>query len=499
MSTPLVFDPEARAAIIARGVQPPPFARLVPQVPNTSCLFYAVTCSELVLAMIDGAATMPASSNTLQTQPLVVAPAPAKPVNVEQGPNVNESQRNDDPLLNYIVTVSCLMTETTAARTRGRPPTTKKTQSTRMSKDIRVDTMGRFEIFNAALALHELNDQFKASKDHCPGFKMWFTGINGGKNTAPTISDDKDLALLVGQLAASKKKPDEITVFILFDVDDLDAYRVRKRVPRLGDMDINTVLHGDFVLKLKAQHKCEEHRGEHGEPGYCYVWPNGQHLGLNHRRLTMWAAAMAAGEATRHAPPNVPEFDGPQGSGTVTVKQRGRVTAVPAPAPAPVPSTSASDATSVLIAAMVPLLTSLTQSVVDQSTKASTATPDTPKVPNPPADPPANPPPPPVPTAAATQAHNGSCLGLPYVFSHNHTQDCVIAFKAESGIDVTEKLGALEHRDLTTDLLLEVPYDHLGGLLGLTEGKAIKFQIFCRHWVHNFKANILAEWEREDC
>ncbi|QRV78748.1 hypothetical protein RhiJN_12360 [Ceratobasidium sp. AG-Ba] len=484
MSTPpFQFPPPA--VVIARGVQPPPFAR--------SSQSYQSPTTMPVLPD-SASASQPAGSTQAE-----VALACSESLSVaEEGVSASGS------LPNYMVMVSCLATEVTAARTRGRPPVSKKTQLSRMSKDIYVDKLSRCELFNAVLALHELDDKYVAMKDRTPPFKMWFTGSSGGKASAPTILSDKDRDLVVSQLAASKKKPEEITVFISFDVDDLDAYRVRKRtrdddmagpigtkVPRLGDMDPTTMLHGDFILMLKAQHKCEEHCGEHGEPGHCYVWPNGQHLGLNNRRLAMWSAAMAAGEATRHAPPNVPEFDGPQGSGIVTVKHRGRVTAAP---PVPPSSISASDATSVLIAAMVPLLTSLTQSVFQKSTTSPTVT-TTSDAPAPPPNPPSGPPS--TSTSPPVHNHDGPCLDIPFMFSHDHTCDCIAGFKAESGIDLSEKLDGLKHRELTPDLLLEVPHDHLSRLFGISEGKTIMFQIYCRRWVHNFKAALLAEWEAE--
>lgn len=59
-------------------------------------------------------------------------------------------------------------------------------------------------------------------------------------------------------------------------------------------MDTVSQLHGDIILKLKDTHPCEKHRGEHGEPGYCYIAPDGSHVGLNNRRFAIWAAAMVS-------------------------------------------------------------------------------------------------------------------------------------------------------------------------------------------------------------
>lgn len=55
-------------------------------------------------------------------------------------------------------------------------------------------------------------------------------------------------------------------------------------------------LHGSIILQLKAKWTCEKHGGEHGEHGYCYVSPTGEHVGLNNRKLKIWAAAIVGGK-----------------------------------------------------------------------------------------------------------------------------------------------------------------------------------------------------------
>jgi len=44
-----------------------------------------------------------------------------------------------------------------------------------------------------------------------------------------------------------------------------------------------TQLHGRFILELKKKLPCQQHHGEHREPGFCYVNP---------LHLKTWAAAM---------------------------------------------------------------------------------------------------------------------------------------------------------------------------------------------------------------
>jgi len=47
-------------------------------------------------------------------------------------------------------------------------------------------------------------------------------------------------------------------------------------------------------MQLKQKWSCEKHLGEHGEPGYCYIAATGEHLGLNSRKLKLWAAAIVS-------------------------------------------------------------------------------------------------------------------------------------------------------------------------------------------------------------
>lgn len=415
---------------------------------------------------------------------LAVPPAPNSASDV-----VVVDQPHPDLVTGYLVSVIHIWTQP-AAPSRGRPSAPKKAQVVKSDR-MQLDTMSRYELAMACLSLHNLEDEYRASKVFGFSFKMWWTGSSGGKSAAATIETDAEYELLRAQLLASKRNAKDITVFVSFDTDEMDAFRrlpkrtvainpiesavgLGTKVPRLANMDTVSQLHGDIILKLKDTHPCEKHRGEHGEPGYCYIAPDGSHVGLNNRRFAIWAAAMAAGDATRFVPPNVAEFDGPQGLGTAVSKPRGRGPAQRAPSTATTPSTS-SDATAMLMAAMVPLLVSLTRSV----------------------GPPAGPAPPVSPPSIAVNipdvATDANALepGEPgiasgFLFLPSHTLDCLLAFKDETGINILEKAAALDHRDLTPDIIPEVPHDHLAGVLGVSEGKTLKFQLFCRRWAREF-------------
>lgn len=96
----------------------------------------------------------------------------------------------------------------------------------------------------------------------------------------------------------------------------------------MGLFNEDAQLHGAIILQLKQKYPCAQHQGENGDTGHCYIGPNGEHTGLNSRRLKIWASAIvrvysplfitpkvnlcmqAAADATKHEPPNSVEFDG---------------------------------------------------------------------------------------------------------------------------------------------------------------------------------------------
>ncbi|EUC63107.1 hypothetical protein RSOL_479280, partial [Rhizoctonia solani AG-3 Rhs1AP] len=410
-----------------------------------------------------------------------------------------EEQLHDDTAIGYLVSVFHHYSEPPppAPPGRGRPPGPKKDHVVKSDR-MRLDTMTRYEVATACLSVHNLEDEYRASKVLGFKFKMWWTGSSGGKSGASTIETDADYEIARDQLLASKRSSKDMVVFISFDTDQMDAFRrVHKRpgpsdlvdatvdlrgsgvgtkVPRLAEMDAPSQLHSEQILKLKETHQCEEHRGEHGEPGFCYVAPNGAHIGLNMRRFAIWGAAIAAGDATRHVPPNVPEFDGPHGLGPTTTRPRGRGSATQA-APVAAPPTSPSNPSSIFIAALLPLILSLTQSAIPRPLA-------------------------PVPAPVASILDNTSStieplselpepgIATSFPFLPTHTMECILAFKDEVGVDIIDKLGVLDHRDLTPNIIHEVPHEHLAGILGLSEGKAIKFQMFCRWWTREFSQKL---------
>jgi hypothetical protein len=66
------------------------------------------------------------------------------------------------------------------------------------------------------------------------------------------------------------------------------------QVPRIEEFREEKQLHGRIIIQLKKRWPCTQHQGEHGEPGYCYITPSAEHVGLNNCKLKIWAAAIVS-------------------------------------------------------------------------------------------------------------------------------------------------------------------------------------------------------------
>ncbi|KAI0311169.1 hypothetical protein OF83DRAFT_780154 [Amylostereum chailletii] len=159
------------------------------------------------------------------------------------------------------------------------------------------------------------------------------------KGDAASIESDEDWSAVRDPLL--RKRPRDI--YIEFDLDSMEVFRIRKRpidavlqdendgnsalsteIPKVDSCSEEVQRHAKIILDLKARHKCDEHRGEHGEAGCCYKAPDGSHLGLNRRRLKRWASAIDSLETTPKYPPNTEEFDGVRDGRLQAAKPRGR-------------------------------------------------------------------------------------------------------------------------------------------------------------------------------
>ncbi|KAJ2922274.1 hypothetical protein H1R20_g14825, partial [Candolleomyces eurysporus] len=177
---------------------------------------------------------------------------------------------------------------------------------------------------------HSLSHAFSPGTVSGPAFKFYWTGSSRGKTNAASILTNEDFNINKAALFRKKQKPE---VSMEFSATELEAFRIQEpavqaianapasldknqelaygtHVPQVLSFNTSLQMHGLYILELKKKWVCQQHLGEHGKVGHCYLSSDRKHIQLNLYRLQAWAAAWAAGDATKHEPPNVEAFDG---------------------------------------------------------------------------------------------------------------------------------------------------------------------------------------------
>ncbi|THU80350.1 hypothetical protein K435DRAFT_580173, partial [Dendrothele bispora CBS 962.96] len=338
-----------------------------------------------------------------------------------------------------------------------------------------LEDITRSEAIVAALEAHNEHENFNPGPNHGPPFKMYWTGLT--RSHALTIEYDNDFSTAI--TALKNRRGRHTTVSIEFELDGMEPYKIRKRVtsadndidgslelsigtkvPRLNIYSEDDRLNGRFVLQLQTLWKCAEHPGEHGQAGWCYRDATGQHLGLNIRKLNIWAAAMAAGECTKRHPPNSIEFDGLWDGRLTSVKPRGRNgphTGTSGPSEPP------SDIHSLLMAA--------TLNVLQNSVSGNQVTPPqhSNQVPEPK-----------TPSRNRTGIPSSPVSPIPTSSGelHNFLRD----LHNTKGIDFTSFESLFEANEYTPDILHLVPVSTLRELTHAPEGRVLKMVDFAKVW-----------------
>ncbi|KAH7903026.1 hypothetical protein BJ138DRAFT_1198541, partial [Hygrophoropsis aurantiaca] len=356
---------------------------------------------------------------------------------------------------------------------RGNRMMAKKAKSKLTKSDhIVLEGISRTKFIESILTIHDLADKYRPGSNLGPEFKMWWSGSSGGKAGASTIENDHDFDVALA--AILKRKKDMCHVSVEFDLDTMDGFRIRSKrgfpqdddtsqandeelsygtkVPRKDLFTEEVQLHSKYILQLKSKWPCQKHQGEHGEPGYCYVSPTGEHLGLNNRKLKIWAAAIAAADATKHQPPNTVDFDGIRDGRLSSIKPRGRT------GPTSTSSTSSSDSTALLMAAILPFITS---NLASRSPLASPSV---------------------EPSTPTHQRHLSVTPQSPLPEPGSEIRTCLRDFLKAKDIDLTNAEQSLKALELTPDIIADVPVGHLCEVMAAVEGRVRKFQVFCKVW-----------------
>jgi len=254
------------------------------------------------------------------------------------------------------------------------------------------------------------------------------------------------------------------------------------QVPQLENFSDSAQLHGRFILELKKRWPCQMHQGEHGELGYCYVAPSGGHTRLNTLRMKAWAAAIvsfgiylflnilsdvdfqAAGDATKHEPPNVNSFDGARDGRLCGPKACGRT----GPHSVQVASASGANDTNNAMATLFTALLPLFGNLSRKRTREHSSSPEsTPK------------------RARKTVIPTPS--PLPELGLELHA--CLQKFaELEGGIDLTAFETQLRKEDYTPDIIPFVDDGELRKITGATAGAIIRLKKFCKEWYSRYEA-----------
>ncbi|KAJ2929663.1 hypothetical protein H1R20_g7411, partial [Candolleomyces eurysporus] len=389
----------------------------------------------------------------------IVNPSPPPPTAVAPPSSAAAAATEDE----YRVTVTMRWTmvedQGPLSRASAKVPAPKKMQENKFAV-VNLRVIERDDFILAFLRAHDQHEKYRVGTSG-PPFKLWWTGC-GAKTNAVTIDNDEEFQS--STTAILQRRGKNTTIVVDFDVDQWVPFRVRKRtleddnegeeittgtkVPRLADFSEDEILHGRFIVLLKKRWPCETHLGEHGETGYCYVDPAGQHFGLNMRRLKCWAAAIAAGDASAKEPPNSIEFDGPRDGRVSSTRPRGRAGPHRAEAQPPAaPYEPLSALVTVLAAKMVGDMT---------------AAPSTPKRPFGEASP-----------ATALSPVPTRSLEL---------HACLEDFREKEGVDLTGCESKLVELRYVPGIISRVPLSRLIEVTGAIEGDAILFQTFCEKW-----------------
>ncbi|KAA1475512.1 hypothetical protein DENSPDRAFT_883621 [Dentipellis sp. KUC8613] len=407
--------------------------------------------------------------DTVNTSAGIAQKSAAEPTNKALDPSLSagNSVLGDAGYLVYVTHTLSVLDNTPAVRGSKSAPKKVKTPTTKFEY-IDVQNISRVKFFQACLRVHDLADHFSAGVHSGPAFKLWWTGSNGGKAGALTIETDRDFALAQSALLQKNKKT--VAVSVEFDTDQMNGFRIRRqgllpsptqdptdelafgtKVPNVDAFSDQSQIHGAIILELKAKWPCQQHLGEHGEDGFCYVTANAEHIRLNARKLKFWAAAIAAHEATKNEPPNTVEFDGFRDGRLSMARPRGR--SGPHPASSSSQSSPGVDTSQLLMAA---ILSNMNNKRSRSRSPEEMRTPSTSRAFAVPLSPP---------PAAGTELHT-----------------CLTDFLEAKGIDFRGFENALLLLDFTPDVIPFVSISRLCEVTNSVEGRAIKFQAFCKAW-----------------
>ncbi|KAJ6600601.1 hypothetical protein DFH09DRAFT_1498329 [Mycena vulgaris] len=259
---------------------------------------------------------------------------------------------------------------------RGKARAKKQQESKLVPRAVDVLHTSRIAFIPIALSAHGYDDTYIAGVASGPAMRISWSGSAGGKNAAAVIMFDVDWKIIIDKLGNALKLSKKLdTVCVVFDLDMMEGFKQRPkrmhspdpyeselshgtRVPNTEHCTPAQLALGAAIDEIKAAHSCAEH-------GVCFINAELQHLEMNRFRLNMWGQAIVSGKSAAGSPPPkelLTAWTGAISSAASTLKPRGRTGALPAQHLV-TPSTSTSDATSLLLTSMVPVMAMMAQNI----------------------------------------------------------------------------------------------------------------------------------------
>ncbi|KAG9126625.1 hypothetical protein FRC07_002735, partial [Ceratobasidium sp. 392] len=230
------------------------------------------------------------------------------------------------------------------------------------------------------------------------------------------------------------------------------------------------VLQGKTLQDLKKNWLCNTHSGEHGEPGYCFIAGDGEHIHLNMHRRKIWVAAIHANRASLEIPPNVPEFKG--NTSPATSRSRRATSHLSSSNRGTGNQAALNDEFGTVISSIIGPLTAGLVGAFSANmgqVPSALAAPAAPVVP-------------PMALAPASESA-GPSIWTPSSIPNASTRDLisvsVAAFHKHSGLNISNRQDYLVQHKITPDLVSCVPFDNLANNLGIPGGHVLRYQMFC--------------------
>ncbi|TBU37507.1 hypothetical protein BD309DRAFT_1084645 [Dichomitus squalens] len=332
----------------------------------------------------------------------------------------------------------------------------------------------RSAFITAALSAHLLQDRYDANVPNGPPMKVFWSGSPGGKTHAPVVQTDAEWQAL--QLQLGMVKASVGTVQVVFNLDGMSPWAKLKRplspslheehgeitygtaVPNVAAYSTEQTARKDAAKLIEKAWKCVVHQG------ICYIAPSLEHIQIHDVRLAQWSSAVVGGRPATDAPPE--QLVALWSQKPSAVKARGRTGPHPAGAQptAEVAGSAGDSGATVILTALLPLLTTVFERGLAQTAKPVA----------------------PVSDVAAAAPRSLHLASSPPPEVNEELTRCLEAFARERRIPfqlIDDAIMTLSDHSYTPDAIASVPIERLQELLpDFAEGQLYALKRYTDEW-----------------